>query len=156
MDIKDLEIKKLKKEISVASIKQYGFMLLFLAEIIFIAAIFIDFFGVKNPFASDRSEDKIALLHIDQPITGKYIEHLIASIDKIKEEKAYKALLVDISSPGGSPSASQEFAEYLKDLNKTLPVTMYIDDMAASGAYYIALPSSRSTQIKMRLSVPSV
>ncbi|HHD77917.1 MAG TPA: signal peptide peptidase SppA, partial [Campylobacteraceae bacterium] len=51
---------------------------------------------------------------------------------------SYKALLVDVSSPGGSPVASQEFAEYLKDLNKTMPVTMYVDDMAASGAYYIA------------------
>ena len=137
-DPKDLEIKKLKKEISISSIKQYGFILLFIAEIIFLAAIFIEFFDIKNPFSGELTDRKIALLHVDQPITTKYIEHLIKSVDKIKKEKGYKALLVDVSSPGGSPTASQEFAEYLKELNQTIPVTMYINDMAASGAYYIA------------------
>ncbi len=138
MDIKDLEIKKLKKEIMTSSIKQYGFILLFIAEVIFISAIFIEFFDIKTPFSGKLSERRIALLHIDQPITGKYIEHMVGAIEKIKKDKHYKALLVDVSSPGGSPTASQEFAEYLKDLNNTLPVTMYVDDMAASGAYYIA------------------
>ena len=138
MDTKDLEIKKLKKEISIASVKQYGFILLFIAEIIFIAAFFINFFDIKTPFSEEAGREKIALLHIDKPITGSYIEHLIQSVDEIKKDKHYKAMLVTLSSPGGSPTASQEFAEYLKDLNNTLPVTMYVDDMAASGAYYIA------------------
>ncbi len=138
MDPRDLEIKKLKKEISISSIKQYAFILLFVAEIILLAAVFINFFNLKNPFLDVSSKTKIALIHIDQPITTRYVEHLIKSVDKIKEEDRYKALLVDLSSPGGSPTASQEFAEYLKDLNKTMPVTMYVNDMAASGAYYIA------------------
>ncbi len=138
MDPKDLEIKKLKKEIAISSIKQYAFILLFIAEIIFLAAIFIDFFHIKNPFSTASSNHKIALLHIDRTITTKYIEHLIEAIDEIKKESSYKALLVDISSPGGSPTASQEFAQYLKELNTTMPVTMYINSMAASGAYYIA------------------
>jgi len=138
MDPKDLEIKKLKKEISISSIKQYAFILLFVAEIILIGAVFIDFFNLKNPFSDVSASKKIALLHIDHPITTKYVEHLIKSVEDIKKEKPYKALLVDISSPGGSPTASQEFAAYLKDLNKTMPVTMYVNDMAASGAYYIA------------------
>jgi protease-4 len=138
MDPKDLEIKKLKKEISISSIKQYAFILLFIAEIVFLAALFIDFFQIKNPFSSDISKEKIALLHIDKPITTRYISHLIKSVEEMKKEKKYKALLVDVSSPGGSPTASQEFAEYLKELNQTMPVTMYVNDMAASGAYYIA------------------
>jgi protease-4 len=138
MDTKDLEIKKLKKEISTASIKQYGFILLFIAEIIFLAAIFIEFFDIKTPFSNEARKEKIALLQIDKPITGSYVAHLIDAVDEIKDDKHYKAMLVTISSPGGSPAASQEFAEYLKDLNKTLPVTMYVDEMAASGAYYIA------------------
>ncbi len=138
MDTKDLEIKKLKKEISISSIKQSAFILLFIAEIIFLAAIFINFFDLKNPFTSELSNEKIALLHLDEPITTSYIEHLIKSIEKIKENDQYKALLIDISSPGGSPTAAQEFTQYIKDLNKTIPVTMYVNSMAASGAYYIA------------------
>ena len=138
MEPKDLQIKKLQKEIGIAKIKQYAFILLFIAEIIFLAAIFIDFFHLKNPFSDIGNKPKIALLHLDRRITSGYVEHLINEIEKIKKEKSFKALLVDISSPGGSPTASQEFAAYLRDLNKTIPVTMYIDDMAASGAYYIA------------------
>ncbi len=138
MDTKDLEIKKLKKDISISTIKQSAFIVLFIAEIIFLAAIFINFFDLKNPFSTDLSKDKIALLHIDEPITTSYVEHLIKSIEKIKDNKHYKAILMDISSPGGSPTASQEFTQYIKDLNKTLPVTIYVNSMAASGAYYIA------------------
>ncbi len=135
---KDLEIKKLKKEISISSIKQYGFILLFVAEIIFIAFMFAQFFNIKNPFSQTYADNKVAVIHVNQEITSSFIERLIKSIEDIKEDKSYKALLVDVSSPGGSPTASQEFAEYLKDLNKTMPVTMYIDSIAASGAYYIA------------------
>jgi len=138
MDPKDLEIKKLKKEIAISSIKQYGFILLFVAEIIFIGAIFMNFFHIKNPFSEDSAKAKIAVLHIDEPITTRYIERLTKALEKIKKEKEYKALLVDVSSPGGSPTASQEFSEYLKDFNKTMPVTMYVNSIAASGAYYIA------------------
>lgn len=138
MESKDLEIQKLKKEISISSIKQYGFILLFVAEIIFLGALFIQFFDLKLPFSEESSKAKIAELNIDQPITGSYIQKLIDSVEKIKKKKNYKALLVTLSSPGGSPTASQEFAEYLRDLNNTLPVTLYVDDMAASGAYYIA------------------
>ena len=138
MERKDLEIQKLKKEISISSIKQYGFILLFIAEIIFLGALFIQFFDLKLPFSEESSKAKIAELNIDRPITGAYIEELIDSIEKIKKKKNYKALLVTLSSPGGSPTASQEFAEYLRDLNNTLPVTLYVDNMAASGAYYIA------------------
>ncbi len=138
MDIKDLEIKKLKKEISVSSIKQSAFILLFIAEVIFLSALFINFFDLKNPFAGELSKEKIALLHLDEPITTAYVEHMIKSIEKIKKDAHYKALLVDISSPGGSPTAAQEFTQYIKDLNKTIPVTMYVNSMAASGAYYIA------------------
>ncbi len=138
MDPKDLQIKKLQKEIGIAKIKQFGFILIVIAEIVFLAAVFMNFFHLKNPFTDVGNTPKIALLHIDQQITPKYIEHLIDEIEKIKKEKSFKALLVDVSSPGGSPTASQEFAAYLRDLNKTMPVTMYIDDMAASGAYYIA------------------
>ena len=137
-DPKDLEIKKLKKEIAVSSIKQYGFILLLIAEVIFLAAIFIEFFDIKNPFSQELGREKIGVLHIDREITGKYIEHLVDAVEDIRKEKSYKALLVEISSPGGSPAASQEFASYLRDLNATLPVTIYVDEMAASGAYYIA------------------
>ncbi len=138
MDPKDLEIKKLKKEIAISSIKQYGFILLFVAEVIFIGAIFMNFFHIKNPFSEDSAKAKIAVLHIDEHITTGYIERLTKALEKIKKEKEYKALLVDVSSPGGSPTASQEFSEYLKDFNKTMPVTMYVNSIAASGAYYIA------------------
>ncbi len=138
MDTKDLEIQKLKKEIGIASIKQYGFILLLIAEIVFIAAFFINYFDIQTPFSGETGKEKIALLRIDKPITGPYVEHLIDAVDDIRKDKHYRALLVTLSSPGGSPAASQEFAEYLKDLNKSMPVTMYVDEMAASGAYYIA------------------
>ncbi len=43
-----------------------------------------------------------------------------------------------MNSPGGSPTASEELSEYLKDFQKDKNITMYIQSIGASGGYYIA------------------
>jgi protease-4 len=66
-----------------------------------------------------------------------YINKLIAKMDKLKKDKNCKEYLLIFNTPGGSPSASDEFNAYLKFLNKTKKVNVYVESMAASGGYYI-------------------
>jgi protease-4 len=134
---KDIEILKLKSELSINRIKKYIFVVLFLAEIVILALFIAKYAGFEFDFLHPQGK-KIAVVRIDEAITDELAQNICDRIDEIKDDKSYKGLIVKLSSPGGSPSASQEIAEYLKDLNKSLPVTMYIDSMAASGAYYIA------------------
>ncbi len=134
---KDLEILKLKSELSINKIKKYMFIVLFVAEIVFLSLIALRYSGIKLDLFHPVSK-KVAVVKIDEVITDELAENVCSAIDDIKKDKNFKALVVKMNSPGGSPSASAEIAEYLKDINKTLPVTMYVDEIAASGGYYIA------------------
>jgi protease-4 len=95
--------------------------------------------GIMQPTIHAEYEKNVAVLTIDQAITDGYIMKIIDSLEQMramKEEFAH--LLVIMRSGGGSPQGSSELANYLQDLQEEIPVTMYVEGMAASGAYYIA------------------
>ena len=137
MNKEKLEILKLKGDIFRGKVKSLFTILLVLGEIVLIAFLALKYSGHKFEFLNPITP-KVAIVKIDEEITSKTAEDVYNSIESIKKTKNYKAIIMHISSPGGSPTASAEIAEYIKDVNKTLPITMYIDGMAASGAYYIA------------------
>lgn len=95
--------------------------------------------GSGTPAKFDRN---IAVLEISEEITDTYVNRIIGQLEKIKEEKEqFPHLLVVVSSPGGSPQGSSELYHYLQDFQKEIPITMYVQNMAMSGAYYIACAS---------------
>lgn len=61
---------------------------------------------------------------------------IIAQIQEAKDNKKIKAIIFEINSPGGSPVASEEIGNAIKDLN--IPTVAYIRETGASGAYWIA------------------
>jgi protease-4 len=137
MSKEKLEILKLKGDIFRGKLKSLFTIILLVSEVVLIAFLAMKYTGHKFGFL-DPTTQKVAIVKIDEEITSKTAQDVYNSIESIKKEKNYKAIIMQISSPGGSPTASAEIAEYLKDINKTIPITMYVDGMAASGAYYIA------------------
>jgi len=130
-----LDQKKAKWDLASAKIKTSMFILAIAAEIgllIFIAKE-NGVLGEAIPLG-----DKVAVVDFKEPVTQKYVNKVIKSMDKIKEDKDYSEILFIMNSPGGSPTASEELSEYLKDYSKDKNVTMYIQSIAASGGYYIA------------------
>ena len=71
-------------------------------------------------------------------VTSKYVQKIMNSIDEILEDDDYKAILFIMNSPGGSPTASEELSQYLKNITKKKKVVMYVEGYALSGGYYIA------------------
>lgn len=53
-----------------------------------------------------------------------------------EEDPSIRAVMLDINSPGGSPLASAEIEQAVKNMSK--PVVAWIGETGASGAYYIA------------------
>lgn len=101
-----------------------------------------------------KYDRNIAVLHIDQEITMPYINRIIGQLEKIKEENRkhpnkFPRLLVIVSSPGGSPVGSSELNHYLIEFQKTMPITMYVQEMAVSGSYYIAVSSKYNPNDKL-------
>ncbi|MEN4006273.1 MAG: signal peptide peptidase SppA [Methanobacteriaceae archaeon] len=57
-------------------------------------------------------------------------------IEKAEEDPTISAILLDINSPGGTPVASTEIMEAVKNSSK--PVVAWISDTGVSGAYLVA------------------
>lgn len=87
----------------------------------------------------------IAIININETITSKYVERIIDKVEEIKNNKDnFVELLVVMNSGGGSPTASEELREYFDDIQKEgFKITMYIESIAASGAYYIATTAKK-------------
>ena len=129
-----LEIAKLKGELFISKIKIFMFIILLVFEI-----GVISFFLVKNKIIEVApAGPKIAVINFNKEVTDSYVNKIMRDIDDALNTKEYKELLFIMNSPGGSPTASEELSEYLKEINKKTKVTMYIQSIAASGGYYIA------------------
>jgi len=98
----------------------------------------------------EKFDKNIAVLELNEEITENYINKIIGQIEKIKEKKEkFPHLFIIISSPGGSPQASSDFYFYLRDLQKEIPITVFVQNMAMSGAYYIACASEYDPKNKL-------
>jgi len=130
-----LEQKKASWDLASSKIKTWMFVLAIVAEVALLIWVAKSYgvFGKVVPLG-----EKVAVIDFKEPVTQKYVNDVIEKMDEVKENKDYSEVLFIMNSPGGSPTASEELSEYLKDYNKKKPVTMYVQSIAASGGYYIA------------------
>lgn len=135
LEPKDYEIKILKRRILITNLKAWMVGVLLIAEILFIGALFAKSGYFKEPATGNK---RVAVISFDEMITEEYTAKVMEKMDAILKDKNYKEVLFIMSSPGGSPTASEELSEYLKAFQKEKPVTMYVSSIAASGGYYIA------------------
>lgn len=85
-----------------------------------------------------KKRAKIALLNIDGSIDSR-MERAVSEVLRSLPSSGAEALVLRISSPGGSALASDKIWAALKNLHKyEIPVVASIGSMGASGAYYIA------------------
>jgi len=69
--------------------------------------------------------------------TTDYVQ-LSEQIKEAAENPDVKSIMLHIDSPGGSVAGASEAAEAIANANKIKPVNAYIEDLGASGAYYLA------------------
>lgn len=97
----------------------------------------------------------IAVVHIEGtiadgesltvPIVGSVLaggKTLVRTIDRLREDRRVKAVVVRIDSPGGSVAASDDMARALDRVAEKKPVVISFGDVAASGGYYVATAGS--------------
>jgi len=125
-ELKIFKLKALKEKIVI-----FGVSILIIAELLFLASFL--FKGLP----SKMGKPYIAVININKTITVDYIDKLMDKMDKLAKDKHCKEFLLIFNTPGGSPSASDEFNAYLKYINKKKKVNVYVESMAASGGYYI-------------------
>jgi len=97
----------------------------------------------KVPDNKKFNKDKIAVVYaigaIDGNSTDGIVSHkLVETIDKAAKAKDVKAVVLRVSSPGGSAYGSEQMWRALTNLKKKKPLIVSMGDYAASGGYYIA------------------
>jgi protease IV len=105
-----------------------------------------------------KGRDKILLVPIqgflsDSPQKGilgerpSVVQEVIARLQKAEKDDAIKAVVLEVNSPGGSVTASDilyhEISAFKGRTNKMVAAVFL--DVAASGAYYLALAADRIT-----------
>jgi signal peptide peptidase SppA len=73
--------------------------------------------------------------------TGMTFESLSGNIERAFEFEKAKAVVLVVNSPGGSPAQSELIAAKIIALSaeKKIPVITFVEDVAASGGYWLAL-----------------
>jgi len=74
-------------------------------------------------------------------VSGEIIDpsFYIKKLEEFEKDDDIKALLLRINSPGGYPGSSQAFFIELKKFRAKKPVVVLVENICASGAYYIAV-----------------
>lgn len=93
----------------------------------------------------NKSKDKIAVLYLEGSIMSGFSSPgvigsttTVSDIQKLRNNKKIKAVVLRVNSPGGSALASDEIWRELKLLAAEKELVVSMGDVAASGGYYIA------------------
>ena len=78
-------------------------------------------------------------------------ESVKKELEKLKKDKAVKAVVLRINSGGGSSLASDLIYREILSLKEEKPVVISMGNMAASGGYYIAAPANKILVDRMTL-----
>ena len=93
----------------------------------------------------------IAIVHVDGPIVPgapepspfgtdriAYSTPIRKALDKVAEDDSVKAVVLRVSSPGGSAVASEIILNATRRVKAKKPLVVSMGDVAASGGYYVA------------------
>lgn len=109
---------------------------------------------LRESIVEGEGPDKVALIPIRGLIGGAYgdsvfggrgtVASILAQLKKAASDDAVKALILEIDSPGGSVGDSDLIYHEIQKVRESgKPVVSLLRDVAASGAYYIAVGSDK-------------
>jgi protease-4 len=116
-----------------------GLFLLFLA----VAVVAAGRGGARHLEAVVRdgpSNNKIVLVHVGGLIDGEQAEEVHRQIRAAKQDSAVRGIILNVDSPGGTISASDQIYREIMDYRRGgRPAVAFMQGMAASGGYYASV-----------------
>ncbi len=117
------------------------------ASVIVLAGLFLVYFVllvfmVPEDETLGTSGERVALIELTEPILDS--QNIVRQFKKYRENRAIRAIVFRVDSPGGGVSASQEiYEEVRKTRNSGKPVVVSMGSVAASGGYYVSCGASK-------------
>src|SRR5438045_4250391 len=92
------------------------------------------------------SFDKIAVItmrglistSIPGNVSDSMVDDMRAALQQARDDSRVKAIVLEIDSPGGEVTASDEIYSAVVKTRARKPVVVYMDSLAASGGYYVS------------------
>jgi protease IV len=81
----------------------------------------------------------VGVLTIDMPILPFTTTMYLKQLEYIREHPEIRAVVIAINCPGGTVVGTEAIYQEIMHVRETKPVIVTIEDMAASGGYYIAM-----------------
>lgn len=99
----------------------------------------------ENIIQGTNEGEKIKLISLQGVIkSDDNNQFVIDQLKKAGENPTTKGVILKVNSPGGSVYVSEQIAKQIKKLKeKEIPVYSVMEDMAASGGYYVSAPTDR-------------
>jgi protease-4 len=82
---------------------------------------------------------EVGIIRVNSEIWYLSAQIINEEIDAARRDPNIRAVVVQIETPGGEVVATQAIYYELLNLRQQMPVVGYIDSMAASGGYYVAM-----------------
>lgn len=108
-----------------------------LAVIVAVAAVIVVASRYGQTGSLFGTGDYIARLEIRGLIRGN--QDRVEGLEKLGKDKAVKAVIVHVDSPGGTTAGSEQLHDALLRLKAEKPMVVVIDSLCASGGYIAAL-----------------
>jgi protease IV len=95
---------------------------------------------------SRSSLDKIAVItmrglissSLPGSVTDSMVDDMRAALQQARDDSRVKAIVLEIDSPGGEVTASDEIYSAVVKTRARKPVVIHMDSLAASGGYYVS------------------
>jgi len=71
-------------------------------------------------------------------VSDSMVDDLRAALQQAREDRRVKAIVLEIDSPGGEVTASDEIYNAVVKTRARKPVVVYMNTLAASGGYYVS------------------
>ena len=81
---------------------------------------------------------EVAVIRLEGEIWGAYTAYVRQALEEAAADPAVRAVILEIVSPGGEVTASEDLYFEVLKLRESKPVIASINELAASGAYYVA------------------
>jgi len=112
---------------------------------------------------AESNENHVVVVNVNEPITPASGQDTVQELRELRQNDSVKAVVLSINSGGGDAATSEAMYTAVKRLSNEKPVYTSVGSVAASGAYYTAIPSdeiyvtpgSLVGSVGVRASVPS-
>ncbi|HIQ50372.1 MAG TPA: signal peptide peptidase SppA [Nautiliaceae bacterium] len=110
-----------------------------------VVILFLIYLSLPSLMSFFSKKKSVVIYELKGPIVNYeqtesiYLQKVLSDLDSIEEN--YDGIILKIDSPGGDAYSTKKIAERIKEINKKIPIVACIDQIATSGAYWLASSS---------------